>query len=279
MALREFTNATDFLQQVEPFLARQEEANSLFLGLLRMFCSKPPEQQLYFACDEDEGEVTSAVFFTGLGLILTEGANPTAYVAPILDKGLLPPSVVGPNAPVGQFTKAWMSATNSHVVTTVRQRIYSLREVVFPQGVEGEMQVAPETSVDLAAEWARAFHAEAIAHEPGSDERLRQFAADRIRDQRLFFWMRNGQPVSMAALGRTTGRTVTVNAVYTPPEFRRQGYASALVASLSSHALAQGPEAVVLYTDLANPTSNRIYQDVGFRPVCDSLNLWFAYPD
>ena len=102
---------------------------------------------------------------------------------------------------------------------------------------------------------------------------------DRINERRLFFWEVDGCPVSMAGLGRVTGRTVTVNAVFTPPELRRHGYASALVAALSSFALTQGPEVVVLYTDLANPTSNRIYQEVGFRPVCDSLNLWFTYQD
>ena len=61
--------------------------------------------------------------------------------------------------------------------------------------------------------------------------------------------------------------------VYTPPALRRRGFASALVAAVSAVGLASGKEVCVLYTDLANPTSNSIYQKIGYRPVCD----WVDY--
>lgn len=279
MDLKEFANPTDFLDRVESFLARNEEANSLFLGLLRTFCNKPADASHYFAILEEDGEIKSAIIFTGVGLILTDGTDPRAFVAPILAKGVKPPSVVGPKEKVEQFSGEWMQASGATVRTTVNHRIYSLREVHPPQGVIGRMIPAAMASLELASRWMHSFHDEAVAHEPGSADRLRQFATDRISEGRLFYWEVNGRPVSMAAIGRVTGRTTTINAVFTPPEFRRQGYASALVAALSEHAMKKGPEIVVLYTDLANPTSNRIYQDVGFRPVCDSLNLWFSYPD
>ena len=67
-----------------------------------------------------------------------------------------------------------------------------------------------------------------------------------------------------------------MNAVYTPPEWRGRGYATAAVATLSSELLGEGYAMCVLYTDLANPTSNRIYRRIGYEAVCDSLHLRFA---
>ena len=66
--------------------------------------------------------------------------------------------------------------------------------------------------------------------------------------------------------------------MYTPPERRRRGYASALVAALSQEQLDAGKEFCFLYTDLANPTSNKIYQDIGYEPVADVDEYRFTTP-
>ena len=64
--------------------------------------------------------------------------------------------------------------------------------------------------------------------------------------------------------------------VYTPPEHRGTGYGSAVTAAVSQHALDAGARDVILFTDLANPTSNSIYQKIGYRPVYDSTELEFT---
>jgi hypothetical protein len=79
----------------------------------------------------------------------------------------------------------------------------------------------------------------------------------------------------MAGLARPTRRTTSINAVYTPPEERRNGYATALVAAVSAEGLRRGKSSCVLYTDLANPVSNSIYPKIGYRPVCDSSQYRF----
>ena len=84
-----------------------------------------------------------------------------------------------------------------------------------------------------------------------------------------FLWLDGVQPVSMALRTRPTRRGCAVGGVYTPPELRRKGYASACVAALSQHLLDQGYQFCTLFTDLANPTSNRIYLQIGYQPVCD----------
>ena len=80
----------------------------------------------------------------------------------------------------------------------------------------------------------------------------------------------------MAAFSARTRNTVRVGYVYTPAEHRRRGYASALVARVSRHILDSGFRQCVLYTDLANPTSNRIYRAIGYRPIQDVMDVNFA---
>jgi predicted GNAT family acetyltransferase len=60
-----------------------------------------------------------------------------------------------------------------------------------------------------------------------------------------------------------------INLVYTPPDRRRRGYATAAVAALTQQLLNSGSRYCCLYTDLANPTSNSVYRRIGYRPVCD----------
>jgi predicted GNAT family acetyltransferase len=81
--------------------------------------------------------------------------------------------------------------------------------------------------------------------------------------------MVEGEPVSMAIRSRPTRHGISVSGVYTPPEQRRHGYATACVAALSQKLLDQGYQFCSLFTDLANPTSNSIYMQVGYRPVAD----------
>ncbi|MGH2521912.1 MAG: GNAT family N-acetyltransferase [Anaerolineales bacterium] len=84
----------------------------------------------------------------------------------------------------------------------------------------------------------------------------------------IYFW-EDPHPVSMAGYGGPTPNGIRVGPVYTPPEQRRKGYASACVAALSQLMLDRGRKYCFLFTDLANPTSNHIYQQIGYEPVCD----------
>jgi len=90
-----------------------------------------------------------------------------------------------------------------------------------------------------------------------------------IRQKRTFFWVDGGEAVSIALANRPQITGICVSGVYTPPTQRRRGYARALVAEVSKEMLSRGYELVNLFTNLSNPTSNKIYQEVGYKPVCD----------
>jgi predicted GNAT family acetyltransferase len=191
----------------------------------------------------------------------------------LLSDGVFPPGVMGP-APVSKtFASIWTRTTRTRYQTGMRLRIHELREVTpLPHPVSGQIRLATDDDVDLVTRWAVAFQAEAL---PESDPgQTREAIIQRIKEQEIYLWDDN-RPVSIAAKARPISNGIMVNFVYTPPEFRRRGYASACVAALSQILLDSGWQFCALYTDLSNPTSNHIYQTIGYQPICDSNEYIF----
>ena len=126
--------------------------------------------------------------------------------------------------------------------------------------------------LELLTDWNIKFTRDVEQPLTGDERGMVQRA---IEGGRLFVW-KDPQPVSMAAWAGPTPRGVRVNMVYTPPELRRRGYASAAVSALTKRLLDSGRKFVFLFTDLSNPTSNKIYQQMGYEAVCDINEVDFA---
>jgi predicted GNAT family acetyltransferase len=92
---------------------------------------------------------------------------------------------------------------------------------------------------------------------------------ERIARDGWRLWIVADQPVAMAGRTPVADGMSRVTPVYVPPEHRRQGFGAAVTAAVSRAALDAGAEHVLLFTDLTNPTSNSIYQKIGYRPVSD----------
>ena len=120
----------------------------------------------------------------------------------------------------------------------------------------------------LVQAWFGAFHDEAMPDRPagGTDEMV----ARRVAAGLLLLWEDGGQPVALAGFSRPSAGVSRIGPVYTPPDARRRGYGTAVTAAATRAALDLGAADVVLYTDLANPTSNSIYQRIGYRPDHDA---------
>jgi len=101
----------------------------------------------------------------------------------------------------------------------------------------------------------------------------------KIEAREIRVWETQGRLTSMAAGARPTGKGITLNLVYTPKDLRRKGFATALVADLSRIFLEEGYRFCTLFTDLDFPTSNHIYQRIGYRPVSDFLEIGFEAPE
>jgi GNAT superfamily N-acetyltransferase len=174
------------------------------------------------------------------------------------------------------FAAAWREATGCLVTPHRRQRLYRLAELAWPDPApDGEARVAAAADVPLLAGWFTAFAREvddmaADDYEPAVRERLGYGG--------IVVWQAGGRPVSMAAATRQVAGMVRIGPVYTPPELRGHGYASAVTAELSRRAREAGAAEVLLYTDLDNPVSNSIYQRIGYRGVEDRVVLTFSAP-
>jgi RimJ/RimL family protein N-acetyltransferase len=124
--------------------------------------------------------------------------------------------------------------------------------------------------------WAEAFYAsESYGKEEMAIPQKAEHYLYRLSSRKLYVLEDAGKPVSMAGLTREMRTAAGVAFVYTPAYFRQRGYATSIVAQISQLALDRGFKKCVLYTDLANPTSNSIYQKIGYKPICDSLQLKF----
>ena len=184
-------------------------------------------------------------------------------------------AVFGPSDPCGWFAERYGEVTGTTPVPGMGQRLFRLGGLCPPVGVPGDGRRATRTDRDLLVAWSDAFAREATPDHPHPDPaepvdaRLRHGGL-------LWLWEDGGEPVSTAWLTVPVAGVVRVGGVYTPPALRGLGYASAVVAAASRHALDSGATDCVLYTDLANPTSNKIYQAVGYRPVADAQEWRFA---
>ena len=130
----------------------------------------------------------------------------------------------------------------------------------------GRMRVSDDGDLDLLVKWMLCFNRDVGMHSHPMDV-LRPQVAQRIARQGLYIWEDGGQPVSVAGPSRPTAHGMAINAVYTPPELRGRGYATACVAALSQLVLDSGKEFCTLFADKTNPTSNSIYQRIGYEPV------------
>jgi GNAT superfamily N-acetyltransferase len=185
------------------------------------------------------------------------------------------PRVFGPRDVAVPFAEAWAKLTGTTINESMAGRLYRLGRLE-PPSVPGEARsVTSEADIARAAGYRDDFELEAVGflRQPGtavSDVR-RSMAVGNAHQ----FWEVDGRVVAYAAVGTPINGMSRLGPVYTEPEERGHGYGSAITASLSQWALDAGAENVVLFADLANPTSNAIYQRIGYRPVYDTADLEF----
>lgn len=268
-----------FLDHAEPWLLRREAENNLPLGVAAspVAASASP---LYFATIERANDMVGCAFRTPpwkLGL-----TRMPLEAVPLLARDVAEvygelPAVLGPDAVARAFGDAWSQLKGVRATPGARQRIHILERVQAPSPMApGKMRRAGPADIPLVARWLKAFMQETGLGDPGDPlERARRLCGGEGGDRLLALWM-DGEPVSLAGFPARTRHGVRIGYVYTPEEHRCRGYATALVAELSQQALDLGFSHCVLYTDLANPTSNRIYHSVGYRPLQDVMDVEFG---
>jgi len=253
---------------------RAEVENNLILGICdQLMASHALPRELYLATVEDADQIVACALRTPpFKAVITRG-NDSALRCLAEDLaaryGTLP-AVLGPEPEVRRFADIWSELLGTAVRPGVQQRVFEIRNVKPPQWpVPGMWRLATEGDLETLVRWVAAFQAEVHVTEAADPNTV---ARDRIAQKRLYVW-EDGEVVSMAAQGSQTPTGASINLVYTPPAFRQKGYASACVAALTAHLLETGCAYCCLFTDLANQTSNSIYQRIGYEPVCDMTDF------
>jgi predicted GNAT family acetyltransferase len=177
------------------------------------------------------------------------------------------PAVLGPAEVAEAAAQAWTERRGGSWAPGMRQRIYRLDTVIPAAPVSGSARMARPDDVELVVAWTRGFAADTDPQFLVPEEQARGW----IDQGGVFLWD-DGGAVSMARAVGGAYQGIRVGFVYTPPELRGRGYATALVAEVSRIVLEMGYAFCVLYTDLSNPTSNGIYQKIGYVPLVDVVD-------
>jgi predicted GNAT family acetyltransferase len=272
-------NPAEFEKIAGAFLTAHEAENNLVLGLTSGLKAGRSWGPTYFGAVRDGERVVGVAFRAGLYLIVTAGTVDDALELLIDDAVRATPDapgIIGPTDLARRAVELWTARTRQSARVTMHERIYQLRRVIPARPASGRMRPARPTDLDVAGEWFHAFGVEAQPHLVTTREDARMNADRWIKSGGLRVWEDAGDAVSMAGTSGPTPRGIRVGAVYTPPARRRRGYASALVAALSQEQLDAGKKFCFLYTDLANPTSNKIYVAIGYERVCDAIQYAFV---
>lgn len=273
-------DAHSFAEGVMPWVEREPVAcNVLATNLEASVAGRRTfADALWLAVIDDAGEVVGAAMHTPPHRLFVCPMPPDAVhllagalarVRPDL------PGVTGVVPTVADFAAEWHRLAVAEVTPGMAQRIYRLDRVVPPSSVPGRRRDAATRDRALLLDWLATFWREAAPDQPV--DVATEVVEHALAHGGWSLWEVDGRPVSLVGARPPAAGVARVGPVYTPVPERRQGYASACVAAVTERALEAGAQHCMLYTDLSNPTSNAIYRQIGYQPVCDAQEYAFAY--
>jgi len=241
-------DADAFLVAAGDALYANEALHSLMIGIVERLTENINfygEEQPYLAVVSDQGKPLLADTMTPpFGLVLAVLQKDAEEGIPLLVTDLLDsewelPDVLGETHYARQYAEEWAAQTGGRYQKEMDMCIYVLEQVSPPEKVMGRFVQAVMDDLDLITNWLHGFETEAL-HEDRPKELLLKAAEAQIRRKVWYLWWDEGRPVSMCLRTRPTRTGISVSGVYTPPELRGRGYASACVAALSQLLLDEG---------------------------------------
>lgn len=280
MDVRLHQDPDEFTALAKPFYASDPIQHTLALTVMARFLGRRPDVDPRMATLHDNGTLVGAALRTPPWPLIASGlptdpARLDTFVAAWLDHDPDVSAVNGPRANAEALADAWMRHTGGGSHETMAGRLYRLGELT-PPSTKGAVRAPTEHDFSLLAQWREAFQLEATGRvrDPGG-------AAAGVRSMldgrdSVCLWHVEDTAVALAMASDPINGMSRIGPVYTPPEHRGNGYGSAVTAAASQQARDAGASSVVLFTDLANPTSNSIYQKIGYHPVYDSTEREFT---
>lgn len=266
-------DARDVLDQAGPFLAEDPVARNLAASLLTASVQHGSPVRSWIGRHDDRVQ----------GLLIRTDAHRFGLVfasSPMVanalgesvgrDDGHLP-SVRGEVGVVAAFAGAYATVTGRPAEAADAHRLYMLDDLQAPD-VPGHPRRGADGDEALVARWAEGFVTDTGF---GSADDVAVMVA-RVRSGLIRIWVDGDRPVAMGVGMPVVFGVSRVGWIYTPPEHRGVGYGAAVTAAISAEQLAGEASACILYTQLSNPVSNRIYQRLGYRSVSEDLAYRFG---
>ncbi|MBJ8094001.1 MULTISPECIES: GNAT family N-acetyltransferase [Bacillus] len=271
--LHVYEDVLRFKEDVTSFLGENEQGNNLILGVLQVV------QEPIFMGVAKQGEEIAVVFLQTEEKIqmivatseiseedIAELAKELTKVYPDI------PGFIGNKKVIQKLAEEIAILERKKTTLGMEQGVYELKRVKKKWSGDGIFRAVNSDELPLIEQWIHQFCEDVKL--PTTKEEAKQTAYTLITTNRLFGLEVGGKLVSVAAKTRPTTNNITVNFVYTPKEERKKGYASICVAELSQRMLDEGYKTTTLYTDLANPTSNKIYQEIGYEKIMESVLIF-----
>lgn len=268
LTLRYYSTPREYLAAAENHLLSAELQNNLPLGICYSLLDSNRDLSscLFASACDDQKIVATTISTVGKAILSTSADMPRTAVQVLAEaykqKNTKPVGVIADTKTALQFAEYFGGAKNSK--SLIGHRLFDLVETFH---AEGALVPATPADTDLVVAWLEQFDEEAGVFPRQSRQQIENSATARIAAGNVYLWMCPQQPVSMTIIVRTTPRYAVIGYVYTPPGLRGQGYASSIVYALSRHITGHRRLQCGLFTDAANPTSNKIYQALGYRPV------------
>jgi len=280
-AVRTTADAAEFLARADTWLAAHPVMTN-FLGTAAgavvrgTFVPDDP----WFAMVEDGGRVVGgAVQLRSSVQIGPDDDSPGAVallVEALLRAGRTATGVSGPTLPAREFALGWQQGTGASFEVAMSEGVHVLTTLRPPPGVTGRSRTATADDVALVADWFDAFTAEALPHVPTVHGEWARLVVGPVAEGRIVLWEVDAEPVSLAGVHLPVHGTGRVGPVWTPPEHRRHGYAAAVTAAATQRLLDGSAARCMLFTDLANPTSNGVYARIGYERVGEAVEFAFG---
>lgn len=288
-ALEFFDDPADFLSAAGEHLARDSVLNTVVATVAAREARGetepvPGAPHWYVAARSDDGGVAGMAMrtagFEPFPVFLLPMPQDTALdLARVLhERGEEVGGANGALPPTRQFAEESARLARRTATAVVHTRLFQLHELRMPPTPAGALRSAREEDVELVLRWYRSFHREADEQAGRTPRTLAMSGLRReemlvgIRGGRVFVWEVDGEPVNLTAANAAAYGTARIGPVFTPAEHRGHGYAGAAVARVSRLILDEDARPC-LFTDQANPVSNRIYQRLGYEPVVDMADM------
>jgi len=283
MEIHSHRDGTRLLERAGAWLEERPAENNLPLGLCQPpapgSLSEPGDVKLgrlFLTIEEGGAPIGVCLWRPPTPLILTRmpASAVPVLVAHLQGLGIRPEYAEGPAETASLFAEAWIRAVGGRATCHLHEGIYQCSRVERPVGVSGHLRWATAAEAPLLSDWVQAFAVEGHLPEPVRRSMLDSLPG-RIQAGTLAVW-ENERPVCMAWASGATPQGIRIGGVYTPPNERRRGHASACTAALTQRMLDAGRRCCFLYTDFTNPTSNKIYQAIGYAFVCEARVFHFT---